>query len=85
MKKSKMSEVNIFKDNILERKRPAPVKSKAYIVKSFRLPSDMVNKLKEYTKTIAPSHLKITESDVIRYMIDNLDLKKAREEFFKLK
>jgi len=81
-----MSEVNIFRDNVLDKKRPTPpVKSKAYIVKSFRLPAEMVNKLKEYTQIINPGHLKITESDIIRYMINEFDIEKAREDFFKPK
>lgn len=87
MKQNKMSEVKLFKntlkddDNLTSKK----TKNNAYIVKSFRLPEDLVNKLREYTQNIAPGHLKVTESDVIRYMIKNFDIDKAKEDFFKLK
>lgn len=85
MKRSKMSEVNIFKENTPEIKKPSLKKNDPFITKSFRLPVEMANRLKEYSENIAPKHLLITESDVIRYMILNFDLKNAQENFFKVK
>jgi len=87
MKRSKMSEVNIFKESpgITEVKKPSLKKKDPFITKSFRLPVEMANRLKEYSNNIAPKHLNITESDVIRYMIENFDLKKAQENFFTIK
>jgi len=82
-----MSEVNIFKETpgITEIKKPSLKKNDPFITKSFRLPVEMANRLKEYSKNIAPRHLNITESDVIRYMIENFDLGEAQKNFFKLK
>ena len=88
MIQSKMSEVDIFKTKQKPLEKDTgkkETKSNAYIVKSFRIPADMADRLKEYTQIIAPGHLKITESDVIRYMIQNFDIEKAKEEFFKHK
>ena len=84
MKRSKMSEVNIFNDVPLIKKTSLKEKE-PFIVKSFRLPVEMVNKLKEYSNHIAPKHLKVTESDIIRYMIENFDLEEAKKNFFKIK
>lgn len=85
MKRSKMSEVNIFKENTPEIKKTSLKKNDPFITKSFRLPVEMANRLKEYSENIAPKHLLITESDVIRYMILNFDLEGAQKNFFKIK
>ena len=85
MKRSKINEVDIFNKSTFEKKRPSPKKNAPFITKSFRLPVEMASKLKEYSENIAPKHLNVTESDVIRYMILNFDLKKAQEDFFKIK
>lgn len=57
----------------------------AYIRVNFFISKGQKEKLKQYTKEIAPAHLKVNQSQLIRYMIENFDLKKAQEEFFKLK
>jgi predicted DNA-binding protein len=85
MEKTKSRYGTPLKDNILEKETPIILKSKAFITKSFRLPVEMASKLKEYSENIAPKHLLITESDIIRYMIENFDLEEARKNFFKIK
>ena len=81
-KRSKISEVDIFSKS--DKKEATTLKKSDHITKSFRLTKEQAEKLKEYTENIAPSHLLITEADVIRYMIENFDLEKAKKEFFKV-
>jgi len=59
--------------------------NEAYMRVNFNISKDQQKKLKQYTKEIAPAHLKISQSQLIRYMIENLDIDKTREEFFKTK
>jgi len=82
-KRSKISEVDIF--SRLDKKEASITKRSDHVTKSFRLTKEQAEKLKEYTGNIAPSHLLITEADIIRYMIENFDLEEARKDFFKIK
>jgi len=85
MKRSKISEVDIFGGSNEKPESKKQAKSnEPFMIKSFRLPVDMATRLKEYSKNIAPKHLKVTESDVIRYMIENFDLAEAKENFFRV-
>lgn len=87
--RSKLSEVDIFAGSKNKpgtkspQKRPAKPKE-PYITKSFRLPVDMAQKLKEYAANMGPKHLKVTESEVLRYMIVNFDLEEAKKNFFQV-
>jgi hypothetical protein len=65
-------------------KKPS-IDNEAYIRVNFNISKDQKDKLKQYAKEIAPAHLRISQSQLIRYMIENLDVRKAREEFFKTK
>ncbi|MHB8278035.1 MAG: hypothetical protein ACYDIA_10340 [Candidatus Humimicrobiaceae bacterium] len=82
-KRSKMSDLDIF--NKPDKKEVKTTASPEHVTKSFRLTKDQAELLKEYTEKIQPGHFMITEADIIRYMILNFDLKKAQEDFFKLK
>lgn len=68
-----------------DRTTKKPREEESYIRVNFNISKDQQKKLKQYTKEIAPAHLKISQSQLIRYMIENLDIDKAREEFFKSK
>ena len=82
-KRSKLDEVDIF--NRADKKEASAPKRSDHVTKSFRLTLEQAEKLKEYARDIAPSHLMITEADIIRYMIENFDLEEARKNFFKFK
>jgi len=82
-KRSKLNEVDIFSRT--DKKEASIPKRSDNITKSFRLTKEQAGKLKEYTRDIAPSHLMITEADIIRYMIENFDLEQAKKDFFKVK
>ena len=82
-KRSKLNDVDIF--SRVDKKEESIPKGSDNITKSFRLTKEQAGKLKEYTMDIAPSHLMITEADIIRYMIENFDLEEARKNFFKVK
>jgi len=82
-KRSKVNEVDIF--NRSDIKETTTIKKSDNVTKSFRLTKEQADKLKEYAENIAPSHLLITEADVIRYMIENFDLEQAKKDFFKVK
>jgi allophanate hydrolase subunit 2 len=62
-----------------------PREEDSYIRVNFNISKGQKDKLKQYTKEIAPAHLKISQSQLIRYMIENFDISRAREEFFKTK
>ena len=84
-KRSKMSDLDIFnKPGKSDIKKEGPA-GKDHVTKSFRLTREQAEKLQEYTRAIQPGHFMITEADIIRYMILHFDVKKAQEEFFKLK
>jgi hypothetical protein len=57
----------------------------AYMRVNFNISKDQKEKLRQYTKEIAPAHLKVSQSQIIRYMIENFDVSRAREDFFKTK
>jgi len=82
-KRSKLNEVDIFSRT--DKKEASIPKRSDNITKSFRLTKKQAEKLKEYARDIAPSHLMITEADIIRYMIEKFDLEEARKNFFKIK
>lgn len=82
-KRSKLNEVDIF--SRIDKKEATTLKKSDNVTKSFRLTKEQANRLKEYAENIAPSHLLITEADVIRYMIENFDLEQAKEDFFRVK
>ena len=86
-KRSKVEDLDIFnksKSDVKDIKKEGPA-GKDHVTKSFRLTREQAEKLQGYTRAIQPGHFMITEADVIRYMILTFDLKKAQEEFFKLK
>ena len=73
--------------SIKEISKKEPLKgSDSFIRVNFFISKNQRDKLKEYAQKIAPAHIKISQSSLIRYLIENrLDLKKAQEDFFKLK
>jgi hypothetical protein len=72
-----------------KKKPDKPIKEareeESYIRVNFNISKGQKDKLKQYTREIAPAHLRISQSQLIRYMIENLDVSRAREEFFKTK
>lgn len=52
---------------------------------NFYIRTEEKEKLKQYADQIAPRHLKVTQSEVIRYMIERSDLEQAKKGFFKVK
>jgi len=84
-KRSKISDLDIFNKSGKPDKKEVSTDVKDHVTKSFRLTREQADKLKEYTKAIQPGHFMITEADIIRYMIQNFNLKEAQENFFKLK
>jgi len=84
-KRSKISDLDIFNKADRPVKKDVSIDVKDHVTKSFRLTREQADKLKEYTQAIAPGHFMITEADIIRYMILHFDVKKAQEDFFKLK
>ena len=94
MAKNKMEDVMNdmlgSKDLAIKKKLDGSIKkpsrdNEAYMRVNFNISKDQKEKLRQYTKEIAPAHLKISQSQLIRYMIENLDIDKTREEFFKTK
>ncbi len=70
-------------EELKEIPKKEPLKEKdSFIRVNFFISRDQQNKLKEYAKRIAPAHLKISQSELIRYMIENFDLRKAQQDFF---
>jgi len=84
-KRSKISDLDIFNKSDRPVKKDVSTDVKDHVTKSFRLTRVQAEKLQEYTKAIQPGHFMITEADIIRYMIENFDLKKAQENFFIIK
>ena len=60
-------------------------KEDKFVRVNFYIRADEKEKLKQYAEQIAPRHLKVTQSEVIRYMVEVFDLDKAKKEFFKVK
>ena len=52
---------------------------------NFYIRADEKEKLKQYAEQIAPRHLKVAQSEVIRYMVETFDLERAKKDFFKVK
>ena len=52
---------------------------------NFFISKKQKEKLKNYTKQIAPAHIKISQSELIRYFIENFDIEAARKNYFKIK
>lgn len=57
----------------------------SFIRVNFFISKNQKEKLKEYTRKIAPVHIKVSQSELIRYMIENFDSEEAKENFFKVK
>ena len=57
----------------------------SFIRVNFFISKNQKEKLKEYTRKIAPAHIKVSQSELIRYMIENFDSEEAKENFFKVK
>lgn len=87
MAKNKMGDVY---DNMLENKSKTEPKEKtkpkkdddSFVRVNYFISKSQKEKLKEYTKKIAPTHIKVSQSELIRYMIENFDLEEAKENFF---
>jgi len=68
-----------------ELKKPEPKEDKEKMVTTcFNLGTEDVRKLKQYAKDVAPSHIKVSLSEFIRYLIGSCDIEKAKKEFFKV-
>lgn len=57
----------------------------SFVRVSFFISKNQKDKLKNYTQNIAPAHIKISQSELIRYLIENFDLEAARKNYFKIK
>jgi len=86
-RRTKMEEVYHSSKPAKEEIGPSKTKSEeeAFIRVNFNISKDQKEKLKQYTKEIAPAHLKVSKSQLIRYMIENFDVSRAQEDFFKKK
>ena len=60
-------------------------KKDKFVRVNFYIRADEKEKLKQYAEQIAPRHLKVTQSEVIRYMVEVFDLEQAKKDFFKVK
>lgn len=58
--------------------------NESFIRANFFISRSQKEKLKEYTREIAPVHIKISQSELVRYMIENFDLEEAKKNFFKV-
>ena len=89
MAKSKIEEVynNMLGDRpkSIKEELNEKIKDDSFVRVNFFISKKQKEKLKEYTKQIAPAHIKISQSELIRYFIENFDLKKAQENYFKIK
>ncbi len=85
VKKTKIEE--IYSD--VQKVEPAPKERKEgndkFVRVNFYIRTEEKEKLKQYADQIAPRHLKVTQSEVIRYMIERFDLEQAKKDFFKVK
>ena len=57
----------------------------SFIRVNFFISKNQKEKLKEYTKKMAPTHIKVSQSELIRYMIDNFNPEEARKNYFNIK
>ncbi len=89
MVKNKMGDVY---DGMLGSKKKPETKEKtkpkkdddSFVRVNYFIAKSQKEKLKEYTKKIAPPHIKVSQSELIRYMIENLDLEEAKKNFFRI-
>ena len=59
-------------------------RQESFIRVNFFIAKSQRDKLKEYTQKIGPAHIKISQSELIRYMIENFNLEKAKQNYFKI-
>lgn len=59
--------------------------NESFVRVNFFISKNQKEKLKNYTKNIAPAHIKISQSELIRYMIENFDIEEAKKNYFKIK
>jgi len=52
---------------------------------NFFISKEQKRKLEEYTQKISPAHIRISQSELIRYLIENMNLEEIRKNYFKLK
>lgn len=71
--------------NIKEQLGKKPRSNEAFIRVNFFISKEQKRKLEEYTQKIAPAHIKISQSELIRYLIENMNLEEIQKNYFKLK
>ncbi|MEI7615479.1 MAG: hypothetical protein WCJ54_02105 [Actinomycetota bacterium] len=72
--------------SIKEELKESPKKGEESFVRAtFFISKNQREKLKNYTQNIAPPHIKISQSELIRFMIENFDIEAARQNYFKIK
>ncbi len=57
----------------------------SFIRVNFFISNEQKKKLENYTQQISLEHIRVSQSEVIRYMIENFNIDKAKQEFFKHK
>jgi hypothetical protein len=70
-----------LKTGIREPKR----NNESFVRVNFFISKNQKEKLRNYTKNIAPAHIKISQSELIRYMVENFDIEEAKKNYFKIK
>lgn len=70
-----------LKEGLREPKRD----TESFVRVNFFISKNQKEKLKNYTRNIAPAHIKISQSELVRYMVESFDLEAARKNYFKLK
>ena len=84
VKRSKVE--NLYSD--LEKVEPEPKENKGkdnMIHANFYIRKEDLEKLRQYVKQVAPRHIKVSLSEMVRYMIGSFDLEKGKKEFFKVR
>ncbi len=71
------------KQNPETKEETKPQKDDSFVRVNYFISKSQKAKLKEYAKEIAPAHIKVSQSELIRYMIENFDLEEAKKNFFK--
>ena len=89
MAKSKIEEVynNMLGDRpkSIKEELNEKIKDDSFVRVNFFISKNQKEKLKEYTKKMAPTHIKVSQSELIRYMIDNFNPEEARKNYFNIK
>ena len=81
VKKTKIEEIY----SVLPKVETKPKEKEDKFVRvNFYIRADEKEKLKQYAEQIAPRHLKVTQSEVIRYMVETFDLERAKKDLFKV-